>query len=179
MLQEIRCSTIVSFKIDLKYDDARANKSEVVSVGDLVDVDFNYNGCRRMIQGRVIKIYAEGTDPKKWYMIVDSAEAFCSDTYKFSPMNILDITIIKKHDATQYIFSTNDYTNIKGMRVVQGQPQYTQDGVNWLPFFIDPRYIIEEDTAAPGTGTGTYGGGPVPPVYSRPPVNPDCIIRDE
>ncbi len=168
MLQDIKCSTIVSFKIDLKYDDCRANKSVVVSEGDLVDVDFNYNGCRKCIQGKVVKIYAEGTDPKKWYLIVDSADTFNSNTYKFSPMNILDITIIMKKDATQYIASTNDYTNIKALRIVKGMLQYTQDGVNWRPIYIDPQFIIEDEN---------YDRPPVPPqpIYTQP----EDTIRDE
>ena len=157
MLLDIKCSTVLSFQIDLKYDDQRADKSVVVSVGDLVDVDFNYNGCRKLIQGRVIKLYAEGADPKKWYMIVDSADMYSSDTYKFSPMNVLDITIISKADAVQYISTPNDYTNIRALRIVKGTLQYTQDGVNWMPIFIDPQYIIEDEN---------YGIGP---GGSRPP----------
>ena len=165
MLLDIKCSTVISFKIDLKYDDNRADKSVVVSVGDLVDVDFNLNGCRKLIQGRVVKIYAEGADPKKWYMIVDSADFYSSDTYKFSPMNILDITVIEKHDTVQYIATPNDYTNIRGLRIVQGQLQYTQDGQTWAPICIDPQYIIEDEN---------YGIGPGCPP--KPPV--DGIIDE-
>jgi hypothetical protein len=157
MLLDIKCSTVLSFKIDLKYDDNRADKSVVISVGDLVDVDFNYNGCRKLVQGRIIKLYAEGTDPKKWYIILDSADLYSSDTYKFSPANILDITVISKADATQYIASTNDYTNIKALRIVQGTLQYTQDGATWLPIYIDPQFIIEDENYGIGPG------GPRPP----------------
>ena len=167
MLLDIKCSTVLSFQIDLKYDDNRADKSVIVGVGDLVDVDFNYNGCRKLIQGRVLKLYAEGTDPKKWYMLVDSADLYNSDTYKFSPMNICDITIIQKQDAVQYIASPNDYTNIKGLRIVRGQLQYTQDGASWLPIFLDPQFIIEDENygyCAPG---------------GRPPHKPVDGIIDE
>lgn len=168
MLLDIKCSTVLSFKIDLKYDDARADKSVVVSVGDLVDVDFNYNGCRKLVQGRVIRLYAEGADPKKWYILLDSADLYSSDTYKFSPMNILDITIIQKHDAIQYISTPNDFTNIRGLRVVQGQLQFTQDGASWFPICIDPQYIIEDEN---------YGIGPGP--CCRPPHPPVDGIIDE
>ena len=168
MLLDIKCSTIISFQIDLKYDDTRADKSVVVSVGDLVDVDFNYNGCRKLVQGRIIKLYAEGSDPKKWYILLDSADMYSSDTYKFSPMNILDITVISKKDAEQAIISPNDYTNIKMLRIVKNQLQYTQDGVNWLPINIDPQYIIEDEN---------YGIGPRPHCHHIP--NPNDEIRDE
>ena len=169
MLLDIKCSTVISFKVDLKYDDQRADKSVIVSVGDLVDVDFNYNGLRKCIQGRVIKLYAEGTDPKKWYMIVDSADTFDSSTYKFSPMNILDITVIMKRDALQYIASPNDYTNIKSLRIVKGMLQYTQDGINWLPIFIDPQYIIEDEN---------YGIAGVPYCGPKPPQPRPCSSYD-
>lgn len=168
MLLDIKCSTVISFQIDLKYDDTRADKSVVVSVGDLVDVHFNYNGCRKLVQGRIIKLYAEGTDPKKWYILLDSADIYSSDTYKFSPMNILDIAIISKADALQYIASPNDYTNIKMFRIVKGQLQYTQDGVNWLPIVIDPQYIIEDEE---------YGVGPRP--RPCPHHNTEDTITDE
>ena len=145
MLQNIKCSPIVSLQIDLTFDDCRANKSVTVAVGDLVDVDFNYNGMRRQINGKVLTIYAEGSDPKKWYMVVDSANAYSSETYKFCPMNILDITVVAKGDAIQYIASTNDYTNIKALRVVKGTLQYTQDGKIWFPILTAPQYIIEDE----------------------------------
>ena len=168
MLLDIKCSTVISFQIDLKFDDTRADKSVVVSVGDLVDVDFNYNGCRKLVQGRIIKLYAEGTDPKKWYILVDSADLYSSDTYKFSPMNILDITVISKKDTEQYIISPNDYTNIKQLRIVKGQLQYTQDNVNWYPIYIDPQYVIEDEN---------YGTGGAPrPCHCH---NMEDVITDE
>lgn len=170
MLQDIKCSTIVSFKIDLKYDDNRADKSVVIGVGDLVDVDFNYNGCRKQVQGRVLKLYAEGSDPKKWYILLDSADMYNSDTYKFSPMNILDITIIQKADALKFISSPSDYSNIRGMRIVQGQLQYTQDGSTWYPIWIDPQYIIEDENYG-------IGSGPRPCPHHKP--NNADVISDE
>lgn len=172
MLQDIKCSTVLSFRIDLKYDDCRADKSVVIGVGDLVDVDFNYNGCRKHnVEGRIIKLYAEGTDPKKWYILLDSADPYNSETYKFSPLNILDIVVIQKKDALQYIASTNDYTNIKGLREVKGTLQYTKDGINWLPFYTDPQYIIDDEN---------YGHIPSEPrVHSYKPCQPSDVIIDE
>ena len=156
MLIDLKCNTVVSFQLDMKYDDQRADKSVLISVGDFVDVDFNLNGIVKGIQGRVIKIYAEGADPKKWYMIVDSADPYKSETYKFSPMNILDITVIQKANAIQYIASTHDFMNIRGLRIAMGTLQYTQDGINWLPIRIDPQYIIEDENY--GTDDGRNCG---------------------
>lgn len=168
MLQDIKCSTIISFKIDLSYDDNRADKSVIIGVGDLVDVDFNYNGCRKQIQGRVLKLYAEGSDPKKWYILIDSADIYCSDTYKFSPMNIIDITIIKKASELKFISSPADFSNIRGMRIVKGQLQYTQDGSEWLPIMVYPEDIIEDEN---------YGVGNGKPCHCRP--NNADVISDE
>lgn len=159
MLLNNTCSRITSIKVDLTFEDGR-KKSEVISLFDIVDIIYNKNGCRREIEGKVIKISAEGEDPKKWYIIVDGSEDFETTQSRFSPANIIDITIIKKYDATQYIYSTNDCTNIQGLRIKKGRLQYTQDGKTWLPIFVDTRDIIKD---------AEYG--PVGPIY------PDCPPR--
>ena len=153
MLLKNTCRCITSIQVDLTFDDGRT-KSEVISLNDFIDVEYNKNGCRREIEGRVIKISAEGTDPKKWYIIVDGSEDFETTQARFSPANILDIDMIRKYDALQFIYSTNDHTNIQGMRIVKGRLQYTQDGKHWLPIFIDTRDIIKD---------AEYGPGPIYP----------------
>lgn len=144
MLLDIKCSTVVSIKVNLTFED-NTTKERVIGVGDLVDVEFNNNGTRKEIEGRVVKIYSEGPDPKKWYIIIDAADDFQSKQYRFSPINILDLEVVQKKDATQYIYSTNDYTNIKGLRIVNGRIQYTQNGHDWHPTKMDPRDIIQDE----------------------------------
>lgn len=151
MLLDIKCSTVVSIKVNLTFED-NSKKERVISLGDIIDVEFNSNGLRREVEGKVIKIFTEGTDPKKWYIIVDSADDFESKQYRFSPVNILDLEVIRKEDATQYIYTTNDYTCIKGLRIVKGRIQYTQNGHDWYPTKMDPRDIIHDEE-----GTATYG----------------------
>ena len=153
MLLKNACSSIISIKVDLTFDDGRT-KSRVISLFDFVDITYNKNGCIRRIEGKVIKISAEGADPKKWYIIVDGSEDFETTQARFSPANILDLEIIKKYDATQFIYSTNDYTNIQGLRIMKGRLQYTQNGKDWLPIFVDTRDIIKD---------AEYG--PVGPIY--------------
>lgn len=155
MLLDIKCSTVVSVKVNLAFDDG-TTKERVIGLGDLIDVEFNCNGLRRRVEGRVIKIYTEGADPKKWYIIVDSADDFDSKQYRFSPMNILDLEVVQKRDATQYIYSTNDYTNIQGLRIVKGRIQYTQNGHDWYPVKLDPRDIIRDEE-----GTAPYNERPM------------------
>ena len=166
MLLKNTCSCITSIEVTLTFDDDRV-KVRTISINDFIDVEYNKNGCRQEITGRVIKISAEGTDPKKWYIIVDGSEDYATTQAKFSPANILDIEIISKADALQYIYSTNDYTNIKGMRIVKGRLQYTQDGRNWLPIFIDTRDIIKD---------ADYG--PVGPIYPPCPPHEHCGCDD-
>lgn len=165
MLLDIKCSTVVSIKVNLRFED-NTTKERVIGLGDLIDVEFNSNGLRRSIEGRVVKLYTEGTDPKKWYIIVDSADDFESKQYRFSPMNILDLEVVQKHDATQYIYSTNDYTNIQGLRIVKGRIQYTQNGHDWYPVKLDPRDIIHDEE-----GTAPYYR-PGQPIY-------DDELKDE
>ena len=165
MLLKNTCSRITSIKVDLTFEDGQ-QKSRVISLYDIVDIIYNKNGCRREIEGKVIKISAEGEDPKKWYIIVDGSEDFETTQSRFSPANIIDIDIIKKYDATQFIYSTNDCTNIQGLRIKKGRLQYTQNGRDWLPIFVDTRDIIKD---------AEYG--PVGPIYPdfppRPSYNPE------
>lgn len=174
MLIKNTCSSITSIKVDLTFEDGNV-KSNVISLNDFIDVEYNKNGLRKKITGKVIKISAEGTEPKNWYIIVDGSEDYECGQVKFSPANILDLTIINKYDATQYIYSTNDFMNIKGMRINHGRLQYTQDGVKWHNIFIDTRDIIKD---------AEYGPiGPIYPDDSCPrPHHCDCgcddVIKD-
>lgn len=164
MTMDVKCSAVYSVKVNLTFDDG-CRKERIISVGDIIDCVFNSNGLRRHITGKVLNIHVEGSDPKSWLLIVDGSSDFEQMTYRFSPMNILDVDIIKKIEATQYIESTNDYTNIKGLRVVSHRLQYTQDGVNWHPFVIDSRDIIKDEEGT-ASGSGCH-------------CNMDDEIRDE
>ena len=107
MLLDIKCSTVISFQIDLKYDDTRADKSVVVSVGDLVDVDFNYNGCRKLVQGRIIKLYAEGT-----ILVVAECDVFTKYGKDYPGMCVhLVINGIYKIKATNDLIIRGDAIN--------------------------------------------------------------------
>lgn len=169
MTLEVKCSVIQSIKVNLKFEDGMC-KERVIGVGDLIDVDFNCNGIRKSIEGRVVKVYVEGSDARRWYIIVDSSDDFDATQYKFSPMNIIDLEIIKKKDATQYIETTNDFTNIRALRIVHGRLQYTQDGHNWWPINIDPDDIIHDEE---------YGVNRRPHHNNCSNTEPDDIIHDE
>ena len=150
MLMNINCSTVISLQVDLKFDD-NTTKNVIVSKGDLIEVEFNQNGLRRHIEGKVLKISCVGTDPKGWYLIVDSSDDFNSEQAKFSPMNILDIDIIRQADAVRYIETPNDCTGINGLRVIKGRLQYSTDGFNWIDV-IKPRhggFIKDEEGTVP------------------------------
>lgn len=153
MLMEIKCSAVTSIEVNLSFDDG-TRKDVVIEKGDLVSVEYNHNGLRKHVEGKVLKVSVIGTDPKGWYIIVDASNEFESNHARFSPMNIYDIDIISKGDSIRYIESPKDFAGIRGMRVIEGRLQYTVDGIHWQEF----------DT------------GVRPP---RPPYDEDYEIKDE
>ena len=79
MLLSINCSVVSSVKVSLTFDDG--NKKEgIISVGDLVDIEYNTNGLRKRIYGRVLVVSVNGTDPNGWYLTVDGSDDFQSLT---------------------------------------------------------------------------------------------------
>ena len=148
MLMNIRCSAVTSIEVHLTFDNG-TTKDRIVSKGDLIEVEFNQNGLRKHVEGRVLKINTTGTDPKNWYIIVDASDDFCSDQVRFSPMNILDLEIIRKADAIRYIETPTDCTGIAGMRIVKGELQYTLDGFNWNKLKVRKYDIKDEEGTMP------------------------------
>lgn len=158
MLMNIKCSTEVSIKVHLKFDNC-TEKEKVISTGDLIEVDFNQNGLLKHVEGKVLKICANGSDCKKWYLIVDGSGDFDSEQYRFSVMNILDVDIIRKADNIKYIETTTDGTAIQGLRMVRGRLQYTLDGFHWGFVRTDPRYIIKNEEGTGGCPPHPHGPG--------------------
>ena len=155
MLMDIKCSAVTSVAVNLKFDD-NTTKDRIIAKDDLIEVEFNQNGVRRHVIGKVIKISCVGTDPKGWYIIVDGSDDFDSNQFRFSPMNILDVEILRRAGDTIYIESPLDSTRILSMRIVKGRLQYTQDGINWKPLKFDRRDMIldEEGTVPMGSVSG-------------------------
>ena len=166
MLMNINCSTVTSIEVHLKFDDG-STKDRIISKGDLIEVEFNQNGLRRHVEGKVLKINTTNGDPKGWYIIVDASDDFDSSQAKFSPMNILDLEIIRKADAIKYIETPTDCTGIQGLRIVKGRLQYTIDGFNWNDLHVDKRNVIIKDEE------GTI------PDKTRRPCNDDNYTEDE
>lgn len=142
MLMNIHCSTVTSIAVCLEFDN-KSKKDVLIGCGDLISVDFNHNGRRTHFEGKVISINAKGTDPKGWSIILDGSGCFDSDQVRFSPMNIIDIHVLRKADRTKYIETTDDLTKIVGLRVVKDRIQYSKDGVSWRNIKIDSSNIIQ------------------------------------
>ncbi len=142
MLMDIKCSVVNSIKVNLTFDD-QSTKVAVIGVGDLVDVVYNANGMRKPIQGKVIKVSAAGTDPRAWYIIVDGSGDFESEQVKFSPMAILDITIIRKADTLDVVRTPIGEYSATYLRVVDSRIQWSKDGETWNPVKVDSRDVIE------------------------------------
>lgn len=169
MLMDIKCSAVTSVAVHLTFDD-NSIKDRTISVNDLISVEYNKNGLRRHIEGKVIHIQAIGTDPKSWTITVDGSNDFDSETARFSPMSILDIEIIRKADTIKYIETPMDNTGIVSLRVVNNRLQFSQDGINWNSVIVDRRNIhIKEEE-------GTF---PQRPPYGICPSPNDDIIKDE
>ena len=65
MLLKNTCSRITSIKVDLTFEDGQ-QKSRVISLYDIVDIIYNKNGCRREIEGKVIKISEPDIPYVRW-----------------------------------------------------------------------------------------------------------------
>jgi hypothetical protein len=139
---DIKCSAVTSIKVDLTFDDHKT-KEAVIGVGDLIYVEYNANGCRKSIEGKVLKVSAVGTDPHGWYIIVDGSDDFDSERARFSPMNILDLAIIRKADTLEDVKTVIGVGSVPYIRIVEGRLQYSKDGYNWHPISVDRRDIIE------------------------------------
>lgn len=159
MTMDVKCSAVTSIKVNLVFDDM-STKEAVIGVGDLVDITYNGNGLRRRIEGKVLKVSAVGADPHAWYIIVDGSDDFDSERARFSPMNILDVEIIRKADTLETVQTVLGIESVPYIRIVRGRLQYSKDGYNWRPIFIDRRDVIE-----PQEGTVPLDPPPVDPHH--------------
>ena len=133
MLMNIECSIVQSIKVALTFDNNKTKEREI-AVGDLCYFEFNKNGKRKTIEGKVIKIAVDSTlDPRSWFIVVDGSLDFSGQMERFSPNQILDVDIIQKHDTIQYVSTPNDATRVSSIRIYNGQLQIsTDDGYSWL-----------------------------------------------
>jgi hypothetical protein len=130
MTLSVDCSVVTSIRVVLTYG-VGPKKDVILEVGDLVDIEYNKNGLRKDITGRIIKISATGTDPNGWWIVVDGSDDFESTQARFSPMNIIDVDIIKKGDSEHTVSSPIDSSGVECIRVVNGYLQYTKNGYTW------------------------------------------------
>lgn len=130
MVMDVKCSAVTSIQVVVTFDDG-TKKDRLIAIGDIVDIEYNSNGLRKAIEGKVLKISAVGADPKAWYIIVDGSDQFGSAQAKFSPLQILDIEIIQKADHSTNITSPLGETNIGYLRTVDNVLQWSKDGYIW------------------------------------------------
>lgn len=143
MLMDIKCSTVTSIKVDLTFDDG-STKERVVGTNDLIEVEYNANGLRKRVEGKVLKVSATGTDPRSWYIIVDGSDDFDSDRVKFSPMSILDLEVIRKAETLEYVQTVVGEGGVPYLRINEGRLQWSKDGYDWHSINVDSRDIIED-----------------------------------
>ena len=143
MLLDIKCDAVTSIHVHLTFDDEMV-KDCIVANGDLVDVCYNANGLRKHIIGRVVNISAVGPDPVGWYFVVDGSDDFEGRFARFSPMNILNIDILRKADMEKFVRTVIGDSAVPYLREVKGRLQYSKDGIDWKPIKMDDRDIIED-----------------------------------
>lgn len=156
MLLDIKCDAVTSVHVHLTFDDDRS-KDYIIGCGDLIDCCYNANGLRKHVIGRVVKISAVGNDPAGWYITVDGSDDFEGRFARFSPMNILNVDVLRKADMEKVVRTPLGDNAVPYLREVKGRLQYSKDGVNWKTIRIDDRDIIEDQE----------GTVPVNPVYCR------------
>lgn len=144
MLLNISCSAVTSISVTLTFDDESVKK-RLISIGDIVDITFNYNGVRKSTIAKVLSISANGCDPRNWVILLDASDDFGAVQYRISPVYILDVEIIKEEATTKYIESPANYSNIVGLKILDGQLYYTQDRINWYPIKINVDNIIDDE----------------------------------
>lgn len=133
MLMKVNCEPVVSLKLELLFDDGSVKKC-LLEEGDLVDIEYNRNGLRKRIEGKVIRICTTGAvRPEDYYIIVDGSEDFVATQARICPMKILDCVVIFKANEGITIQTPKNETGIPFLRISsENVLQYSRDGINWL-----------------------------------------------
>lgn len=162
MLMSIDCSIIQNLKVRLTFDNNQVKEREI-AVGDLVYVEFNENGKRRAIEGKVLKIgLSNTTNTNSWYVIVDGSLDFSGERVRFNPNQILDLDIIQKHDSVLYVSTPNDSTRVNAIRIYDGILQVSVDnGYSWIT--PNANNQIQEEEGSTGDDNQS-----VPPCPNKP-----------
>jgi hypothetical protein len=160
MLLSNKCSVVASIKVELTFDD-NTSKERILSTGDLVSVDYNGGGLRKHVDGKIICISANGTDPNGWYIIVDGSDDFSAGIARFAPTSILNCEIIRKGDTIDIVQSPIGVENIGLIRSKNGYLQYSDDGgITWKEFKNCSHHHCDE--IQPQEGTVPIGRPPMP-----------------
>lgn len=131
MLMKIDCEVIKSIKVKLTFDN-KEEKITVIGINDIVRIEYNKNGCRNTVIGKVTDIVVNGSDPKGWYITVDSSDDFESKLVNFTASNILDADIITKAGLTMPIETPIGDNQIAALRIIDGVLQYrSTSGGEW------------------------------------------------
>lgn len=148
MLMNIATSVVQSLKIELTFDNSKVKVREI-SQGDLIHLEYNDYGKRRVIDGKVLKICTSlTTNVDQWYFIVDGSLDYNSERVRVCPNHVLDIEIIQKHDAICYVATPNDSTRITNIRLRDNRVlEISNDnGYTWIEMV---RLFSEDDLPYP------------------------------
>lgn len=156
----IQCSAEPQITVRLTFDD-NSVKTVTVGKGDLVDVEYNKNGVRRRIEGKIVKISTSGTQSVGWCIVIDGSGDFAAQQARITPSTILDIDIISKSECVDGIESPKGKGQIIALKEMGGRLYYTKNGYDWLPVLIDRSNVVMEP-----------GDGPIEPIPFPPHPHP-------
>ena len=135
MVMKVDCAVEQSLVITITQDD-NTSKTQVVSIGDTVAVDYNKNGDKKHSTGIVSAIHADPYNAKcnrkDWYMTV-SADSEFGGYVKIPVFSILNLEVLHQKRPVNPINTPNDKSRVTDIRCKGGILQISQNnGRSWL-----------------------------------------------
>lgn len=150
MLLNNSVSIVQNLHIELTFDD-NSKKEREIGVGDLIHVEFNENGLRKSVDGKVLKIGTGVNTVRQdgWFVIVDGSLSFAGETFRFNPNKIIDLDIIQKKHDVPYVMTTSDISRVTNIKVEDGILKVSMDnGYSW--FTPNLNNMIQEEEGSDG-----------------------------
>lgn len=152
MVMKIGIEVDETLIITLTYDDC-TSKTEALSVGDYISIDYNKNGARRRTTGFVNTIHADPSNaiPRRdqYIIVMSDNPSDMNPAIKISLNNILDVVVIRKHEPTVPISTTEGPMRITHLRYNAGYLQFsTNNGKSWytIPLEVKEMQVGEAKT---------------------------------
>ena len=161
MLLKVSHEIIKSVNIGLVYDD-NTTKKVLIQNGDVVEINYVYNGIKKEVTGTVKRIFTENEHAghighvascnscknEGCYLYIDASTTNNADLVKIDVDCIFDINVIQKVDNSDCVKSPVGCTQVTSVRVVGDEFQISLDyGTTWLTVgtVIIPEISVDEE----------------------------------